>query len=244
MTLTISKRELRLEVAHNVRHIGGYQGTRGPTSHTIVRSAGLQRLTDSGLSALAESRITTIIDLRSSIERTEHGTPDTSPFGIRSIHNPIWEADASPAGLGDEFDGYAPIYRAMLETGAPAYRRLFETIAESAEGVLFHCAAGKDRTGVAAALLLALAGVADNDIVEDYALSETLLAPMFAEFAPRMAERGIDERKARKLMASDPAAITDTLAHLRSQHGDAEGYMRNIGMAPGAIDELRARLAS
>ena len=244
MTLTISKRELRLEVAHNVRHIGGYQGAHGVTSQTIVRSAGLQRLTERGLAALAELGITTIIDLRSSVERSEHGTPDTAPFAIRSIHNPVWEADASPAGLGDEFDGYGPIYRGMLETGAPAYRSLFETIAQSAEGVLFHCAAGKDRTGVAAALLLDLAGVADSDIVEDYALSEMLLAPMFAEFAPRMAERGIDEAKARKLMASDPAAISDTLVHLRSRHGDAEGYMRHIGMAPSSIEELRARVAS
>ena len=242
MTLTISKRELRLEVAHNVRHIGGYQAAHGLTSETIVRSAGLQRLTDSGLSALADARITTIIDLRSSVEREEHGTPNSASFGIRNVHNPIWESDASPAGLGDEFDGYAPIYRAMLETGAPAYRRLFETIAQSPDGVLFHCAAGKDRTGVAAALLLELAGVAETDIVEDYALSETLLAPMFAEFAPRMAERGIDEKKARKLMASDPLAITDTLSHLREQHGNAEGYLRRIGMAPASIEELRARL--
>ena len=244
MTLTISKRELRLEVAHNVRHIGGYQGTQGVTSESIVRSAGLQSLTERGLAALADSGITTIIDLRSSVERGEHATPDATAFAIRSIHNPIWEADASPAGLGDEFDGYAPIYRSMLETGAPAYRLLFETISQSSEGVLFHCAAGKDRTGVAAALLLDLAGVAESDIIEDYALSETLLAPMFAEFAPRMAERGIDEKKARKLMASDPAAITDTLAHLRSQHGDAEGYMRHIGMAPSSIAELRVRLVS
>ncbi len=244
MTPTISKRELRLEVAHNVRHLGGYQGARGLTSHTVIRSAGLQRLTRNGLSALADSRITTIIDLRSSIERAEHSTPDTSTFGIRSVHNPIWEADASPAGLGDGFDGYAPIYRAMLETGAPAYRRLFEMIAESTDGVLFHCAAGKDRTGLAAALLLELVGVEESDIVADYALSETLLAPMFAEFAPRMAKRGIDETKARKLMASDPAAITDTLAHLRSQYGNAEGYMRRIGMAPATIDELRDRVAS
>ena len=244
MTLTISKRELRLEVAHNVRHIGGYQGSHGLTTQSIVRSAGLQRLTDGGLAAMAASGITTIIDLRSSVEREEQGTPDCSRFGMRSIHNPIWEADASPVGLGDEFNGYAPIYRTMLETGAPAYRRLFETIAESREGVLFHCAAGKDRTGVAAALLLELAGVADSEIIDDYALSETLLAPMFAEFAPRMAERGIDEAKARKLMASDPAAITDTLAHLRERHGNAEGYMRGIGMSSSAINGLGARLVA
>lgn len=244
MTPTISKRELRIEIAYNVRHIGGYRAAGGLTSRTIVRSAGLQRLTGSGLAALAESRITTIVDLRSSVERSEQGTPDPAPFGIRSVHNPIWEADASPAGLGDEFDGYAPIYRAMLESGAPAYRRLFEIIAESADGVLFHCAAGKDRTGVAAALLLDLAGVRDADIIDDYALSETLLAPMFAEFAPRMAERGVDQTKARKLMSSEPAAMSNTLTHLRQRYGDAEGYMAHIGMAASSIDELRARLVS
>ncbi|MEO6397713.1 MAG: tyrosine-protein phosphatase [Tepidiformaceae bacterium] len=242
MTLTISKRELRLEVAHNVRHIGGYEGTRGTTSDSIVRSAGLQRLTEGGLGALADAGITTIIDLRSSVERSEQGSPDVSRFGIRALHNPIWEADASPAGLGEGFAGYAPIYRSMLASGAPAYRLLFETIAQSDGGVLFHCAAGKDRTGVAAALMLKLVGVAESEIIEDFALSETLLAPMFAEFAPRMAERGINAEKARMLMASDPAAITDTLEHLRETHGGAEGYMRHIGMSGTAVSALQARL--
>ena len=244
MTQTISTRELRLEVAHNVRHIGGYRGEVGTTREDIVRSAGLHRLTERGLAALVDAGITTIIDLRSSAERTENATPDTTPFGIRHIHNPIWETNASPAGLGDGFQGYAPVYRAMLETGAPAYRSLFETIASSTDGVLFHCAAGKDRTGVAAALLLKLAGVPDADVIEDYALSEILLAPMFAEFAPRMAERGVDKAKARALMASSPVAMVETLGHLHERHGSAEGYMREIGMSPAAINELKARLAA
>lgn len=244
MTSTISTRELRLEVAHNVRHIGGYHGERGTTRDDIVRSAGLHRLTERGLAALVDAGITTIIDLRSSAERVEHSTPDTTAYGIRHIHNPIWETDASPAGLGDGFKGYAPVYRSMLESGAGPYRTLFETIASSTDGVLFHCAAGKDRTGVAAALLLKLAGVPDGDVIEDYAVSETLLAPMFAEFAPRMAERGVDQAKARALMASSPEAMAETLTHLRERYGDAEGYMRETGMSPAAINELKARLAA
>lgn len=244
MTQTISTRELRLEVAHNVRHIGGYRGAIGTTRDDIVRSAGLHRLTERGLAALVDSGISTIVDLRSSAERAEHATPDATTFGIRHLHTPVWETNASPSGLGDGFKGYAPVYRAMLETGAPAYRSLFETIASSTDGVLFHCAAGKDRTGVAAALLLSLAGAPEADIVEDYALSEALLAPMFAEFAPRMAERGIDEAKAKALMASSPDAMADTLQHLHDRYGGAEGYMRIIGMSGAAIDELKGRLAA
>ena len=87
-----------------------------------------------------------------------------------------------------------------------------------------------------------MVGVAESDVIEDYALSESLLAPMFAEFAPRMAERGIDAEKARMLMASDPAAITDTLDHLRNTHGSAEGYMRHIGMSGTTVAALQARL--
>lgn len=244
MTQTISTRELRLEVAHNVRHIGGYRGTIGTTRDNIVRSAGLHRLTERGLAALVDAGITTIVDLRSSAERAEYATPDATGFGIRHIHNPIWETNASPAGLNEGFAGYAPVYRKMLESGAPAYRRLFETIASSTDGVLFHCAAGKDRTGVAAALLLSLAGVPEGDILEDYALSETLLAPMFAEFAPRMAERGIDEARARALMASSPEAMKDTLSYLDQRYGGSEGYMHEIGMSPAAINDLKSRLAA
>lgn len=246
MELTITNRELRLEIAHNVRHLGGYGTDAGRTTHDdIIRSASLHKLTDTGMRHLAEAGVATIIDFRSDMELQRDVTPDPTPYGIRSVHAPVFQHDASPAGLDSkDFPGYGPIYERFLEVGAPAYRTLFETAAEANGRILFHCAAGKDRTGVAAALLLNLAGVAEDTIVEDYILTEELLKPMVAEWIPEMKQRGIDPERATKLLGAPAEAMRSALAHLRTRYGDAEGYAREIGVSSDAISAVRARMVA
>jgi protein-tyrosine phosphatase len=243
MMLTIT-RELTVEVAHNVRHIGGYRTAAGPvTSDQIIRAAGLQRLTPDGVSALAKHGVQTIVDLRSTVERERDVTPDVTEAGIRHLFAPVFEQDASPVGLDKEFQGFATVYARMLETGREAYRLLFETIAFSDGHVLFHCAAGKDRTGVATALLLDLVGVPEETILADFALSGSLLEPLFETWLPRMKERGIDEARGRALLAANPEDMAATLTLVRTEFGGAEGYIRSIGLMPASIDRLRSRLA-
>jgi protein-tyrosine phosphatase len=242
MTLTIT-RELTVEVAHNIRHIGGYRTVAGrTTSEQIIRSAGLQRLTPAGVQALADRGVATIVDLRSTVERERDVTPDVSGNGIEHIFAPVFEQDASPVGLGEEFRGFASVYVSMLETGREAYRVLFETIAFSDRHVLFHCAAGKDRTGVATALLLDLVGVPEEAILADFALSASLLEPLFETFLPRMTARGIDEARGRALLAANPGDMASTLAHIRNRFGSAEGYVRDIGLSADTTEDLKARL--
>lgn len=244
MTLTITNRELKLEVAHNVRHIGGYRTQDGRiTSDVMIRSAGLQGLTEAGLRTLADSGIKAIVDLRSTVERGQNVTPDPSGFGIQHVFAAVFEQDQSPVGQShDEFPGYAVVYERMLETGRDAYRTLFEVMADTDGRVLFHCAAGKDRTGVAAALMLGLAGVSDATIVEDYALSETLLAPMISEWLPKMAERGISEERGRQLMGSPAADMESTLRHIATMYGSPAGYLESIGLSTQAISAARSRM--
>jgi protein-tyrosine phosphatase len=243
MTLTTSTRELAIEVAYNVRHLGGYRTANGSvTSESIVRSAGLHRLTPAGMEALSDTGVRTIVDLRSQVEKERDITPDLAPFGITKIEAPVFEQDASPVGLASEFPGYAVVYQRMLDTGRAAYRSLFETIVDSRHGVLFHCSAGKDRTGVAAALLLGLVEVPDDTIVEDFALTERLLAPMIVEWLPKMAERGISEEQGRALMAAIPSDMASTIVHIRDRFGSPEGYMREIGLSDSDVAALRARM--
>lgn len=243
MDTTTIDRELRLEVAHNVRHLGGYATRDGrTTTDAAIRSASLHRLTERGLEQLRERDVLTIVDFRSDVERERDVTPDTRRFGIRVVHAPVFQHDASPAGLAGEFPGFAALYAMFLEVGAPAYRVLLETLAEADGRVLFHCAAGKDRTGVAAALLLELAGVDDETIIEDYTVTERLLAPLKDQWLPQMRERGFDETKAAALLAAPRGDMEATLRHLRERFGDGEGYARAIGVADSAISAVRARL--
>ena len=244
MTPTIiNTREIPVQVAYNVRHLGGYLTASGrTTSRATVRSASLHRLTSDGLGALRDNGVRAIVDFRSQVERERDVTPDAAAFGLNRVNAPVFEQDASPVGLEGEFTGFATVYVSMLESGRNAYRSLFETIATTDGAVLFHCAAGKDRTGVAAALLLSLVDVPDTTIVEDYALSETLLAPVLSEWLPRMAERGIDEQRARAILAAKPDDMIATLAYIRARFGSSEGYLTEVGVAASAISEVRAKL--
>jgi protein-tyrosine phosphatase len=242
----IATRELRVEVAYNIRHLGDYQTPDGRrmNGHDIVRSATLHRLTEQGIEAIAESGIRTIVDLRSDEERERDVTPDGARYGIRNIHAPVFQRDASPTGLAEqEFPDYGFVYQRFLEIGATAYRTLFETIAESEGGVLFHCAAGKDRTGVAAALLLELGGVRHEDIVADYRLTEQLLRPLVDQWLPEMKERGIDEERARALMAAPEEAIETAIETIRDRYDGAESYLRSIGVSVTALRTVSARMA-
>lgn len=245
MTLTITNRELRLEVAHNVRHIGGYRTADGrSTSDTVIRSAGLHRLTATGLGTLADHGVDVIVDLRSQVERERDVTPDPATAGIRHVFAPVFEEDHSPVAMDAEFPGYYVIYQRMLESGHNAYRTLFETIENTDGRVLFHCSAGKDRTGIGAALMLGLAGVEERVIVEDYAVSYELLAPLFDEWLPKMAERGIDEQRGKQLMGSPPDAMENTLAHIQRLYGGPAGYLESIGLSTGTLSAVKARLVA
>jgi protein-tyrosine phosphatase len=244
-TATID-RTIAIEVAYNVRHIGGYLTRDGRrTSEGIIRAASLHNLTPGGVGTLAALGVQTVVDLRSAEERRLMPTPALGA-AIAHVTAAVIDIDASPAAFAENFVGYAPIYERFLETGRDAYRSLFATVAASDGGVLFHCAAGKDRTGVAAALLLEIAGVADDDIVADYSCSERLLQDAFKDWKPTEEQRAraetLDAETRAKLLLSEPEYIASTLGYVRQRWGSAAGYMSHAGLDDATISRLRERL--
>ena len=245
MVIELATRDIDLEIAYNVRHLGGYPAGKGKqTTPDAIRSASLHRLMRNGVGRLRDLGVTVVVDLRSTAERQREATPDLAYAGIENVHAPVFEADGSPTGMSQEFPGFAKVYEQILERGAKAYRTLFETLARSDGGVLFHCAAGKDRTGVAAALLLQLAGVSNQDIVADYKRSAELLLPMVPQWEPEWKARGIPEERVRQLLASNPEDMEATLRFIGMRWGHAEGYLEAIGVSRSDISALRARLAT
>ncbi len=243
METATATRLIELDTAHNVRHIGGYRTRDGRrTSEGFIRSSGLHRLTPESLGRLHSRGVRTVVDLRSGNEREEFPTPGLAPLGIHHVFAPVFESDASPVGLANEFPGYATVYRTFLETGREAYRVVLETVATTGGGLLYHCAVGKDRTGVATALLLDLVGVAEETIVADFAESAANLAPMLPQWKEGMAERGMDPSRAEELMASNPEDMVGLLQHLRETWGSAEGYFRDLGVESETLEAARGRL--
>lgn len=239
-----SSRELDVEVVRNVRHLGGYLRHDGTATvaTTIVRSANLQSLTETGVKTLRMAGITTVVDLRSEEELTRDASPDLARWGLKTVHAPVFQDITSPAGLAEgDFPGFAAIYAEILGLGLNAYRTLIETIADAPGGVLFHCAAGKDRTGVGSAILLELAGVRDEEIAADYHRTEALLRPFLLTRVQQFREQGISEERIAAIFAAPKEAMQATLDVLRERYGGAEGYLSAAGASRDAITAARAR---
>lgn len=242
MTTDTIDRVIDLEVSFNIRHMGGYVTKSGRTSSRIIRAGSLHRLQSHSIERLAGMGVRSVIDFRSSTELERSPTPAMGGHGIWVRNVPVFNADASPTGLKENFPGFGPVYERFLDQGAAAYRALAETVAETDGGVLFHCAAGKDRTGVAAALLLDLAGADDEVIVSDYTETARHLAPEIPRFLEDMAGRGIERGFAEQLLSSEAEAMESTLATIRHRWGGAEGYFASIGVAPATIQRVQERL--
>lgn len=158
-----------LESTMNTRELGMYriQGTKNYTlSNRIYRSDRCESLSASDKKLLLDRDITTIIDLRSEQEAETKPSAFSSDSDFIVFHYPIVEGMLPPNCLEAVPVPYMEIAH------ADCVKEVFKTIADANGGVLFHCTAGKDRTGVVSAILLALVGVSDEDIVYDYAISE------------------------------------------------------------------------
>jgi protein-tyrosine phosphatase len=247
-------RHLRWESCYNIRDLGGYPTRDGGQTRfgTLVRADVLSRLTPIGRAALLDYGVRTVIDLRSPEELALDPNPFASPGEHDrhiTYHNLQLGAGADPEGIAavhaaDEREDYslAFLYHTILNHYGRGIAAIMRTIATAADGaVLFHCYAGKDRTGLIAALLLALADVPAEVIAEDYALTQDRLRPVFDAWIDDEPDPIQRARLAHQLGAA-PETMLALLEHLATSHDGAEAYLRAAGMAPNDIGRLLARL--
>ncbi|MBD2869083.1 tyrosine-protein phosphatase [Paenibacillus arenilitoris] len=243
MTTSIdgNKRLLRLEGAYNVRDIGGYEAAEGRTVQwgRFLRADGLHRLTSDDQDKIVGMGIRTVIDLRHARELEQkrnvfNGSERANYYNI-SLINPAASSNAAIRSLGD-------LYVNMLDECGPLLKEVFGRMAE-AEGdcVLFHCTAGKDRTGVVAALLLDLAGVERSVIIADYAETEANLSPIMDELRKDRPEQ-IPADMYELFLGSAPSNMALMLDHLHDAFGGAESYLARIGLGEKQIAGLKRML--
>lgn len=155
--------------AINIRDLGGLPSSP-IRSGLIYRSGAIHPVDPSSLTSLS---LSLILDLRS--DREIHRNPNPSIPGVQKISLPGTRAP-SPINMTDFIpnagaDGYAAMYMEILEIYAPSFKRALEWLRDEQTPMLFHCTAGKDRTGVLAALLLVLAGAGREVVALDYSLT-------------------------------------------------------------------------
>jgi protein-tyrosine phosphatase len=236
-------RALAWDACLNVRDLGGLTTADGRRVRrgALVRSDQLCRLRDGGRTALVAHGVRTVIDLRTPAEVERDPDPIWHEHGVDYLLIPQQSEQ-----LWREMD---PVARTRTERDCMVIDRRAEQIVAMARavahavpgGVLIHCLAGKDRTGIAVAMLLSLADVSEADIAADYTLSAPNLA---AELAAALAAAADDEARARLERSYDARAETmlATLAHLRTRHGGAKVYLTGAGLSDADIERIRARL--
>lgn len=240
-----ASRHIPLEGSVNFRDLGGYPGAGGRTIRwrALFRADDLSGLTRPDRAIVRTLGIATVIDLRSRAEVERERFP-VEDIPVAFHHVPL--VAALPAF--EEFrrgpDFFTAHYLDIAHQAGDQIARALAIVAEpAAQPVIVHCAAGKDRTGVLVAVILALLGVADDVIAEDYALSATAMDTLVSRILERMPEqREAILSVADVMFSAAPEAITALLEALRREHGSIEGYAAAHGAGPEVVAGLRASL--
>jgi protein-tyrosine phosphatase len=205
------RRRIALPGTLNLRDVGGYSTRDGGSVRwrALLRSDALHRV-QAGAPALRELNLRTVIDLRTHVE-AEIAPSDLDDLGAQVLHISVLGGDlqALPAELSGT-------YRHIVdECGAAIGAAIQRLCGPHALPALIHCSAGKDRTGIVIALILAAIGVPDNVIAADYALSGT---------------------------GSRPELILDALASARARWGGVDDYLMAHRLTGRELEALRAAL--
>ena len=245
-----------LEGALNFRDLGGYAARDGRTVQwgRVFRSDALHTLTAADLEVIAALGLRSVFDLRWPYEREEQPTGIPASNGHRSVHLMLADDPDRLAGKGllDQIlDGTLPeadddyvisIYQEVLGNGAAMFGTMLTHLAdEDWLPAVFHCAAGKDRTGIGAALLLSVLGVDDETILDDYELTNIYRSNRrIEELRPAIEAAGVDVEKVRPFLSARRPVLAGTLRHLHDDHGGIERYLLGPAeMAPETLDRLR-----
>ena len=205
----------------------------------LVRSDSIAHLTPVGREAMIAYGVTTVIDLRTDAELQRAPNPCADNAGLAYRHLPLID-DSGMDGLS-ELSGMFERYLWMLDERPEAFRSIFETVAAADGAVVFHCFAGKDRTGLVAAMLLSVAGVPNEAIAADFAETDTQLALRYQEWLAAAAPERRSEM--REELSCPPDRILGVLDHLNQRWGGVQGYMEAaVGLSQGSIDQLSAKL--
>jgi protein tyrosine/serine phosphatase len=241
----LRERRLAWEGCLNARDIGGYTTLDGKVTRwgEVVRSDSPSLLTPAGQEALEAYGVRTAIDLRFPHELDSAPNPFSDPaHPIAYVHISLIDPD-DQAAPGETM---AKEYCRWLDVFAPTIGRIISAVAQAEEGgVLIHCAGGRDRTGVTAALLLALVGVAADTVANDYALSSDYLRPRDEEFIANGPTGTREEREAIVTRGLTKAEVMhEVLEHLQRNHGGVAAYLLAAGVSAEDLTRLRERLTS
>lgn len=250
-----------IKSGRNFRELGGYQTSNGKTikMHKILRSGHLAELDDVDIGLLKNYQLKYDIDFRSKEEVEKE--PDRVPEGVQYLYNPVFSSDLTDNSKSiDElleetdsdpnfgFNNMMLSYEDIVTSSDAqhAYRTFFQFLLENTEEketLLFHCTAGKDRTGMGAVFLLNALGVDFSTIKQDYLLSNVTTKENYDRLTKLVLDRGGDEntvQAVQALMRVDERYLNHAMNIINNNYGGLNEYTKNIfGMDHDNISQLR-----
>ncbi len=237
-----AERLVFMDGVRNFRDIGGYPTADG--GHTrwgqVFRSARLDETSDADLERIRMLGVTKVFDLRTQSEVDNN--PNRLPDHVELVHMPMSSQVAMPKGLFERIlDGditsYTKVdmahgYLRMLESFTDYLSAMVQAVANG-EKILFHCAAGKDRTGITAMTMLALAGVADSYVLDDYEMSaQHQPEGRIEHFSTELSKAGRDPDMfdLDAMLGSPRPVMRMTLDGMRDRWKDHPGYFEHLGL--------------
>ena len=236
-------RFVELEGAHNFRDLGGLPTRDGAITRTgvLYRSDALHHLESRDVDRLAELGVRTVVDLRSMAELEQTGRGALGSTEIDFVHAPLSHSDQGvhvlPPSLVDGDLGHH--YVASLADRTPTLADVITTLATPTRlPAVFHCTAGKDRTGMVAALVLSLVGVDDDVIVEDYTLTDDRMALVMGKIRATGGMTQLPEDVAARVARAEATSMQTFLGGLAREYGGAAGWAHAAGVDDTVIASL------
>jgi len=205
----------------------------------VIRSDNISSLNSEGVRAMWAYGVNTVIDLRTQSEATKFPSPFAAPdYGPEYRNLPVID-DALMTRV-NETDGIPQRYRLMVDHRQQAFGQIFSALAGIDGPAVVHCYAGKDRTGLVAAMALSLAGVGDDAIAADYAETDVHLAERYAEWLASASPQRLASM--RDELRCQPEWMLDLLAHIDRNWGGVAQYLEAGGLQPSELVRLKAKL--
>lgn len=240
----MSERAVAFANVFNFRDLGGYRTADGATVrwHQLYRADDLSFLGEDDYEQFRSLGIKTVVDLRRPNEIEELGrAPEMAGVAYHHVHlvHPKWQPRPFE-NTAERTEYVIERYNEMADVSADGFGQALRLIADPERAPLvFHCIAGKDRTGILAALTLCLLGVSDDDVIDDYHLSELAEPQAWARYVTHRPDlNGVE----RPYEVSPRAAMQGFLSNLRAQHGSVEAYATSVGIAAEQIASMKAHL--
>lgn len=241
---------LDIRGTYNIRDLGGTIVSDSETikNTVLLRSGNLDKLPEKSQQQLIDYGVKTVIDLRDEweidlypniFENSDAASYHNLPLiGDALSHDSDWQRETG------EYVELHELYIKYIDGCQTQIGKIISTIADSETGIIVHCYAGKDRTGIITALVLASIGVDDKVIATDYALSFQNIQHLVKEWREYAIENGRDLEQLERDAGSKPETMIQVFKHIRQQYRGINQFLTNCGVSKTQLQQIRTKFTS